>query len=355
MKGKIIIAGLVLLTTGCASDDVGQLDSPQAVAFMSGITHSMTRTTTRDNVWDGTEQIAVSDVSGSVVKPYRPEGAGTSVALTPYGDDASTKAANTIYWPINKGARTFEAWYPYNEGVRPSTWTVAADQSAITNSEYDAYDLLFATSGTVANGATVTLPFYHQMAHVIVYIRGLAWTAQEINSITFGDNNVAVTGTVAMGSTGIPSATGYWSVGAANNTVTLRHLANTLTWECLLPPQTGGSASGNLLTFDTTTDQATFNDKKQENEQWNTGMAAKTYNYNSAINLEAGKEYSFFIRLERVGMSVASTITDWDAEVSSAEVEAIYQPITMGGSLTGWEDPETKVDAGQLDFTHTEE
>ncbi len=341
-----------MLAAGCTEDaTLAVPDGPVPVAFMTGINHAATRaTTTRDNVWDGTEQIAVSDATGGITKNYQPESAGTSVALKPID------TSNTIYWPIDKGSRTFEAWYPYNSGTRPSAWTVESDQSAVTDDAYNAYDLLYASSGTVANGSTVTLNFYHQMAHVIVYIRGLAWTAQEISNIQFGNGNVAVTGTVTMGTTG-NSPTASWSVAAADqtNTVTLRNLANTLTYECLLPPQTGGSALTPLLVFNTTTDQATYEASKLDNEDaWSASMASKAYSYNAPIALEAGKEYSFFIRLERVGMSVASTITDWDADVTSKEVEAIYQPMSVGGSLSDWEDPEVEANGTGLDFTYTE-
>ena len=337
--------------SGCADEAQETTAEKIPVSFRSGIAQASTRTTTRDNVWSGDEQLSVTD--GTSTKTYKPSSEGTSVALEPIDD------ANTLYWPIDKGSKIFEAWYPDNGGTRPTTWTVAADQNALGDvSTFDGYDLLYATSGVVSNGSTVTLDFYHQMAHVIVYIRGLAWTGQEISSITFGSNNVAVTGTVAMGTTGIPSASVNWTVssGDKTNTVTLRNQANTLTYECLLPPQTGGSSSTTLLAFNTTTDQTYYETNRTSSEgSWEPAMANKTYHYNAPIDLEAGKEYSFFIRLERVGLSVASMITDWDSNVSEQEVEAIYQSITMGGSVSDWDADVSNVESdAALDFTYTE-
>lgn len=340
-----------VLLAGCADETREGAAERVPVSFWSGIARSSTRTTTRDNVWSGSEHIMITD--GVTIKTYKPASEGTSVALKAIDSD------NILYWPIDKGSRTFEAWYPANGGSKPTVWTVATDQNALADaSTFDDYDLLYATSGVVSNGSTVTLDFYHQMAHVIVYIRGLAWTGQEISSITFGSNNVAVTGTVAMGTTGIPSASVNWTVssGDKTNTVTLRNQANTLTYECLLPPQSCGNSTTTLLAFNTVTEKSYYLDNKTIGEaEWDDSMAAKTYHYNAPITLEAGKEYSFFIRLERVGLSVASTISDWDPNVSEQEVEVEYQPVTLGGNLGDW-NPEvtTVVSDAALDFTYTE-
>ncbi|MBE6257727.1 MAG: fimbrillin family protein [Prevotella sp.] len=346
----VIMALAAVLLAGCADETREGAAERVPVSFWSGIARSSTRTTTRDNVWSGSEHIMITD--GVTIKTYKPASEGTSVALEAIDSD------NILYWPIDKGSRTFEAWYPANGGSKPTVWTVATDQNALADaSTFDDYDLLYATSGVVSNGSTVTLDFYHQMAHVIVYIRGLAWTGQEISSITFGSNNVAVTGTVAMGTTGIPSASVNWTVssGDKTNTVTLRNQANTLTYECLLPPQTGGSSSTTLLAFHTKTDQAYYEANRTSSEgSWEPVMANKTYHYNAPIDLEAGKEYSFFIRLERVGLSVASMITDWDSNVSEQEVEAIYQSITLGGSVSDWDADVSNVESdAALDFTYT--
>lgn len=357
MKGSYNICGLLLamLTIGCADDPGASLNVETPVAFYTGIANT-TRTSTRDNVWNGDEQISISDTQAEIVKTYSPDAAGASVSLSPYGGpdgkDEATRQTNTLFWPIDKGDRTFEAWYP-KQDTKPKSFTVEADQSSIDDETFNGYDLLYASSGQLSSGSTVTLNFYHQMAHVIVYIRGLAWSGQEIESITFGKDNVAVTGKIEPGTTGTAEASARWTVDAADQkeTITLRNQAGTLTYECLLPPQTVGSANTPLLMFNTKTKES---DYEEDKGPWDPIMANVSYPFNAPISLEAGKEYSFFIRLERVGLSVASTITDWDANVSQKEVEAIYQPITMGGRLSEWESPETKVEDGTLDFTYTE-
>lgn len=336
---------MVVLAMGCESDSDLSSGKGTPVSFRTGIVRSETRaTTTRDNVWSVGDQIAISD--GSTIMAYQPESDGSAVALKPINSE------NTLYWPIDKGSKSFEAWYPYTAS-KPLSWEVAVDQNdeSVTDDTFNKYDLLYASSGEQSNGSTITLDFYHQMAHIIVYIRALAWEGQEITSVTFGDNNVAVESNVTMGKTG-DSPTAIWNTNVSDQTktITLRYQPDTYAYECVLPPQTGVGSTGNLLVFHTKTDITQY--PAQEGE---TNKEQKDYHYKGELKLEAGKQYSFFIRLERVGLSVASSIEDWtfNDKDDSYSVKPTNIPIGVGSTLDPWGDKYDEVndaDNSSLDF-----
>lgn len=334
MNGKQTIFGLALtsmmaVAAACNGDMQESGGSTlRPVSFMTGM-HVTRTNSTRDNVWSTTDRIAVSDGVSATVSEYRPASDGVSVPLSPADD------ANIIYWPIDKADRNFEAWYPYSS-TKPTSWSVNDDQrsTAIDESAFNAYDLLYAESGTQSNGSNVTLNFHHQMAHVIVYIRALAWTGQSVTAIKLGNDNLTLTGTVSMGTTGDGGTVSWTGLTGGTSSITMRQ-SSTFAYECLVPPQVVGNGSSNVLQFETATDQTAY--QASEEYQNNTSVPdTKNYHYTDALTLEAGKQYIFNIRLERVGLTVTSTLRDWDT-ATTTDVEASENPIgTTAGVINNW-------------------
>lgn len=143
-------AAALLLASCTADDPAGVLTAPQPLSFsvqLSGDTRAAA-----SDVWDGTEQVAVS--VGSTVGRYQVAVGGALSAATP---------ADVIYRD-NTDPLTVTAWYPYSS-VKPVAVTVAADQS--TDAAFEDSNLMEA-SATAVFGSTTTLTFAHRTARITV-------------------------------------------------------------------------------------------------------------------------------------------------------------------------------------------
>ena len=102
----------------------------------------------------------------------------------------------------------------------PDSWSVAADQDE-TGNGYAESDLLFTAPVEVKFGSTANLIFYHQTARIIVNIKKTEGidSADQIQSVKIGDNNLALSGTyTAPSGTGV--TTGTWLPGPMDKTIT---------------------------------------------------------------------------------------------------------------------------------------
>ena len=90
---------------------------------------------TVDNVWNGNEQISVSD--GNKAVTYRITDANGSMQVV--------DADNPLYWASALEAQEVKAWYPATaNNVEPTTWSVEQDQS--TMSAFQASDMLYVST-----------------------------------------------------------------------------------------------------------------------------------------------------------------------------------------------------------------
>ena len=316
-----------MLFSACSNDEKEQ--GRTAVQFQTGGKTAMTRAdayTTRDNMWNMGDQIAVYDVTDTenlVIKQYQTASDGISVPLQPTTTDQ-------FFWNIGQTDMKF----------------VARDQrsSNITDEVYNGYDLLFAPDEQTESGSAVTLDFYHQMVHIIVNIPALpplkegdpADKVYVVDDITFGGEKTAtlslgLTGTISMGTTGLTNDddnTCCWTnvnSGGATGPVYLRKIAARI-FECILPPQSnaGGSGEIELLVF-------------------YTNVRDDPYHYRvSSYNLKPGYEYTYNISIERIGLTVTSTVTPWtpgsrsdvSASTNRLEVTEGIDTWTNGGDAT---------------------
>lgn len=120
IKGKYLLtAALALFLASCGDDDESQGANGAEVKFTAGFvpmqtSGANTRLTTNDN-WAGLADRTVAVEIDGVVKPYTVDEQGNLTSQTPF------------YWG-NKTELTVNAWYPYNNGVKPEVPSVKADQ-----------------------------------------------------------------------------------------------------------------------------------------------------------------------------------------------------------------------------------
>ena len=270
----LLPAALTALSAAC-TDDAPSV--PGAVRFQAQgtLTVDVTRAT-YEGSWRTTDEIAVRRSDGTVRK-FVPDDALAATSLSP------ATGVQPFLWPVDMSNQTFSAWAPYS-ATQPTSKTVDADQSAVTDAVFYGYDLLYAPAVTTTYGNTVGLTFKHQLALVLVDVVS---TPETVSSVTFGSANVKTSGTVSM------AATPSWSSLSGANTITMRRIGSSAAggnYACLLPPQSFGNASTALISVTT---------------------SAKTYTYKAAVTLVAGQKNAYNVTVEKTGITVTGTITNW--------------------------------------------
>lgn len=365
----------VLLPTGCTSDE--SPDTSNVVQFVTGMEQAVTRSSTRDNMWNTTDRVAITDETE--VKMYKPTAEGASIALEK--DDTE---AQPFYWAIGKGDMTFSAWSPYTATNESMEVAVAADQRAtstdaitdsgtLTDAEFNAYDLLYAPPITAASGTSVPLQFYHQMAHIVVYIIGVATDQhqdpltglyydngekEEITSVVLGSDaaKIALSGTLTRrgvtGQEATEANEAKWSVNAATSTITMRDMDTQAgqvvagykkrrIYECILPPQSGGTNPE--YEYDPTTKQWKVKSDKHGTVLLTFYTTSRNgdnpYRFESAFDYKGGYQYVYYIGLQRAGLYVAYKVDDW-ASVETNGASSIFNYMDHPGAfIADWTAP----------------
>ena len=311
---------LAFAMMGCTADtNIESEVNGEAVLFTSSFGSGMTRSSTIENIWTPSHRIAVSD--GTNVYSYEPSGtsagSGESIRLNPATTD-------TFYWPVLRTGKTFMAWYqsPYS-ATPPSKISVPADQStnSLDAAAYAALDKLYAEA-TVEYKSAVPLRFYHQPCRVIVIVNSSSTETKEyVNNVRFGTNNVALTRAITkLGATGGDALTGmtttaWGSISDTGNSITMRRTGaddsnSVYTFECILPPQSGGNTTTNLLTITTATRE--------------TPSKSKTYEYLAAFDLQAGYKhvYNIAVSARSVVNIITEDVSDWGLTEQIGEFSA---------------------------------
>ena len=239
----------------------------------AGISLDATQTrATTDNNWQGVTQVAVQ-VDGKV-KPYD---------VQPSADfqTATLTSQDPFYWQSTAPIEV-AAWHPYAEEM-PDV-VVRADQSDRT--AYDASDYISAKN-TVQFGQAANLRFTHRTAKVVVaLLPGNDMTAGELANAQVTLENVT-TGNAADGSSLIPY----------NNST------------ALLPAQTIQAG----LPF--------IQVKLAEDAKY-------SYKPDAAQTLEAGKQYTYTITVNKTSVSLSGTaISNWEQKEVGGEAWPEPQPV----------------------------
>ena len=297
-----------LLAIACGGDSSETanegMQSQMPVSFSAGLAVSrQTRANiTTENLWDGYVQVAVYDKNNTRVLPFRPNTTTTAEATT-----ALLPVGSNFYWALNPEERHFTAWHPYASSDNDSPWTaerplsVNVDQSTLTNSDYQSQDVLYAPEISFSYPNSGLLKFYHQLCRVVVNVTSTS-TTNIVKEVKLGDNNIGVQGNITTpGFTG-EMATGTTTVwGSVSGTSTITMRKNTdhsndagfyAVYECILPPQNGGSY-----------DKALFTIKAEKNN------VTKTYIYKDSYSFLPGYQYTYNLMLSKSGAVTIATVS----------------------------------------------
>lgn len=189
------------------------------------------------------------------VNLYKGEDSYINNAMFTYNGSALTSETQYNWYPETDVVGTITAFYPYAtlaEGATNHTFTINADQSTVAN--FKASDFMTAITTSSPTENSVTLPFTHALAKIVVTI---------VNETTETVNAVMLTG--VKGSVSYDLKTGAISTTGSAGTVSA--LNNNSTWEVIIAPQTASpelvitTASEKQYTF-TLAEDVTFNSGK---------------------------------------------------------------------------------------------
>lgn len=305
----ILFLILSLGVVGCSSDDLLNTTKDEElmpVAFSTGFSVS-TRSTTLDNLWSSGDAIAVSNNNTTT---YKYATAAPSATVSDLVNLTFEDYSQQFFWPTSDPHWSFKAWHPYNNATMPTGVDMTANQEALSEDDYKAYDLLYAETGVIEYKKRVHLKFYHQLAHVVVKAtvstKGGS-VSEQVTGISFGNNNVSLKGSLTMGTTGstvTPSVSWTVADGDKTETVKMRHKSTSgsqYVYDCLLPPQNIGDSATPLITV-TTTD----------------GSKSRTYIYKSSYVVRAGYEHTFTLTINELGVLTVDgmTIVSWETGAS---------------------------------------
>lgn len=153
MKFRFLLTlALSLLLTACDNgDEDGGENISTPITFVASIQPETVTRVTVNNGWTSLADNRMAVVIDGMVKEY---------VVNDIGEVTST---NPFYWE-DREALAVEAWYPYNEGIKPETVIVKADQSISEN--YVNSDCLEAVIAQVTPQHTELL-FTHRVAKII--------------------------------------------------------------------------------------------------------------------------------------------------------------------------------------------
>ena len=290
MKRFYIFAIAALAMAACTNDGSEQIiptvQNDNVIRLNSSI-GSLTRAS------DGL--LETSFVSGTKVK-VKPTDNATSGPIASYewveytvASGGALTPSTTQYFPASGSSINISAYYPSTASTETNGFVVALDQAGSSADDaYKAADLMYATvTGITKQSSTPTLEFNHKMSKIKVsLLAGTGIQTTEINAATVTLKDVIYKGTF------VP-ATGNFT--ASNETgdkgdVIIARNAGTTAHSAIVIPQ---DVAGKII-------EVTI------------GSTAKEYTIPTSTEFEAGKVYAYTITLNATGISVQSSIANWN-------------------------------------------
>ena len=284
MKRLILLAGIALIAASCNTDngiDNNSQNQPVALQVSGSIHTGAAQTRAAGDVW----------AAGDAIGIFMSDNTGTQAInrqhITASGDGSFTPSATaqTIYFPVDNNAPKvdFTAYYPYN--AAQSGFDYAIDLS--DQSSQAPLDLMTAEkiTGRDKTNPAVAFNFKHRLVKMELTIAaGTGLSAADLPGITVSLGSQYTAGTCSI-ETGVVTPSGNTS------DIALKSAADGLFSEATLLP--AAASTGRVLTFTLSTGEP----------------FRYTIPADRAFN--AGEKHAYTITLDRTGVGITATITDW--------------------------------------------
>lgn len=275
----LVLAALLL--TACQNDEeTMQTDTRVALQVTSGI-----QTRAFDNQWEKNDAIGIFGFT----QGDAPTQAYSNVKyVTAGGNGRFTPDGTTIYLPTDGSSLDFVAYYPHTTDLENGIYTVDVENQ----SDQSTIDLMAAGTQTVdRTDPTVTFNFEHKLSKIVFnFTAGVGMDESELAGM-----KVQLTNQQTLATFDVTQPDGEVVVGTNTPaTLTLNTTDDGMSSEgIVLPSANFDSMTLHLALVD---GGSFFN--------WD-------LNNSSANKFEAGKKYVYDITVNRTGLSVTATITDW--------------------------------------------
>ena len=295
-----LAASATILLAGCSKTESGLNVGRTELKITSTI--EMTRSGSPDTQ---AKQIATGE---KVTVWVSDRGDGTSlyaVKLTAEADGALA-GSTKMYYPQTGNEVNVTALHGdftlSGEGIPSSmptaiNFSVSDDQSTVGGTNYLESDLLYASRSAKRSSAAVLLSFYHMLSKLELNISKSSEVTDEIAGVTF--NDIALGGTFTPGAvsdiTDQTSRAAGISAGSTTGTITLGNSISDSNEAIIVPQNIGGKT----LTFTLASG------------------GQLVYTFPSGTTFESGKKYVYNVMLKLTGMSITSSISDWDASTET--------------------------------------
>lgn len=294
---SVLLAALAL--TACSNEEeiTHGVDGRVALQVTSGI-----QTRAYNDQWETGDRIGIyafTDGTTTVADGY----ANISYITQTNGASGSFSPGDiTIYLPTDGTERDFVAYYPYTTGLTDGIYTVDVSNQ----SSQKTIDLMAAATQTAdRNNPNVAFNFTHKLCKVEVTLEpGSGMSATELSGL-----DVELTGQQTAGTFNVtqPASAVSVTTGTATPIPLLTNAAGTFAEGIVLP-----SDSYNGMSFEITLSDggSVFT--------WPLGNATESQKF------EAGKKYLYTIRVNKTGIDVTATITDWEPGNGGGETGDAY-------------------------------
>lgn len=276
------VALAALLLTACQNDEeTMQTDTRVSLQVTSGI-----QTRAFDNQWEKNDAIGIFGFT----QGDAPTQAYSNVKyVTAGGNGRFTPDGTTIYLPVDDSYLDFVAYYPHTTSLTADgIYAVdVTDQSIQKDIDFMAASKL--SANRIKN--TVAFNFEHKLSKIVFnFTAGVGMDENELAGMT-----VQLTNQQPKATFDVTQPDGEVVVGTGEPvTLTLNTVANGTSAEGIVLPSE--NFDGMTLHLALVDGGSFFN--------WD-------LNNSSANKFEAGKKYVYDITVNRTGLSVTATITDW--------------------------------------------
>ncbi len=275
---SLLIGGLSL--SACSNEEIHMDDARVALQVTSGI-----QTRAYDATWEANDEIGIFGFT----QGDAPAQAYTNVRyVTTGGNGRFTPDGTTIYLPTDGSSLDFVAYYPHTTDLENGIYTVDVENQ----SDQSTIDLM-AASKLSANRSknTVAFNFEHKLSKIVFnFTAGVGMDESELAGM-----KVQLTNQQTLATFNVTQPDGEVVVGTNTPaTLTLNTDADGTSSEGIVLPS--ANFDGMTLHLELSDGSSFFN--------WD-------LNNSKADKFEAGKKYVYDITVNRSGLGVTATITDW--------------------------------------------
>ena len=275
---SLLIGGLSL--SACSNEEIHMDDTRVALQVTSGI-----QTRAYDNQWEENDDIGIFGFT----QGDAPTQAYSNVRyVTTGGDGAFTPDGTTIYLPTDGSSLDFVAYYPHTTDLENGIYTVDVENQ----SDLSTIDLMAAGTQTADRSKnTVAFNFGHKLSKIVLTFKpGDGMALSELAGM-----KVQLTNQQPKATFDVTQPDGEVVVGTNTPaTLTLNTDADGTSSEGIVLPS--ANFDGMTLHLELSDGGGFFN--------WD-------LNNSKADKFEAGKKYVYDIAVNRSGLGVTATITDW--------------------------------------------